>query len=103
MEVGAIMEFVTPIIGLFGLLVFTHGVGRLVATPVRGDAARDAQVRKAAMFFFWIFFFVSFLEPRLAWVQLAAILVAVLCLVAVFSAPLRRTLFRPNRSEQDAA
>jgi len=98
-----VMEFVTPIIGLFGLLVFAHGMGRLVATPVHGDASRDAQVRKAAMFLFWIFFFVNFLEPQPRWLQLALILVSVFCLVAVFSPPLRRMLFRPNRSEQDAA
>ena len=55
------------------------------------------------MFSFWIFFFAYFLEPRPFWAQLALLLVAVFYLVAVFSVPLRRMLFRPKASERDAA
>ena len=103
MDIDAILQVVRPIVGVFGLLVFTHGLGRLVATPTQGHASRDAQIRKATMLSFWIFFFVYFLEPRPFWAQLALLLVAVFYLAAVFSAPLRRMLFRPKASERDAS
>ncbi len=104
MDIDSLMEVVRPVLGVFGLLVFAHGLGRLVATPVRGDSSRDAQVRKATMFLFWVFFFVYILEPRPVWAQLALLLLALFYLAAVFSAPLRRTLFRPYEgSERDAA
>jgi hypothetical protein len=103
MDIDRIMEVVRPIIGVFGLLVFTHGLGRLVAASIRGDLSRAPQVRKATMFLFWVFFFVYILEPGPVWAQLVLLLVALFYLTAVFSAPLRRTVFRQRGSESDAA
>ncbi len=94
MDIDGIMEVVRPVLGIFGLLVFTHGLGKLVATPLRGNSSQDPQVRKATMFLFWVFFFVFTLEPRAVWAQAVLVLVAVFYLAAVFSAPLRRALFR---------
>lgn len=102
MDIDLIMQFVRPVLGVFGLLVFTHALGRLVGTPMREDSSRDAQLRKATMFLFWTFFFFQFLEPREVWVQLVLLLVAVFYLASVFSAPLRRMLFRQRGSESDA-
>jgi hypothetical protein len=103
MDIDRIMQVVRPILGIFGLLVFTHGLGKLVAASIRGDVSGDPQVRKATMFLFWVFFFVYILEPGPVGVQLVLILVAVFYLAAVFSAPLRRALFRQRGRERDAA
>ncbi len=103
MDIDSIMQVVRPIIGVFGLLVFTHALGKLVGTPLPSDSSRDAQVRKATMFLFWIFFFAYILEPGGIPVQLALLLVAVFYLITVFSAPLRGMVFRQGSSEHDTA
>ena len=81
--------------GLWDPVLGWQGVG--------ADSSRDAQVRKATMFLFWVFFFLTILEPGGVWVQLVLLLVAVFYLAAVCSAPLHRTLFRQKGSERDAA
>jgi hypothetical protein len=96
------MQVVRPALGVFGVVVFTHALGKLVGTPMPEDSSRDARLRKATMFLSWIFFFVYILEPRELWVQPVLVLVAVFYLAGVFSAPLRRTLFRQRGSEGNA-